>query len=82
MSTTKLVTALLAGAALSGCVSTGDLRMADEAQCRSYGFRVPSEAFSNCLLQLDLDRSAARRARFDRFDDSFYGPRWYGWRRW
>ena len=82
MSAFKIAAVLLAGAALSGCVTTEDLRAADEAQCRSYGFRVPSEAFSNCLLQIDLDRSSERRARFDRFDDGFYGPGWYGWRRW
>jgi hypothetical protein len=78
----KFAAALLLGLACSGCVTTQDLRAEDEARCRSYGFRVPGEAYSNCLLQLDLDRAAARRARFDRFDDGFYGPGWYGFRRW
>ncbi|WP_420101486.1 hypothetical protein [Bosea sp. (in: a-proteobacteria)] len=82
MSSIKFAAVLLVAGALGGCITTEDLRAADEAQCRSYGFRAPSEAFSNCLMQLDLDRAAARRARFDRFDDGFYGPRWYGWRRW
>lgn len=78
----RLAAVLLLGSALSGCVTTEDLRASDAAQCQSYGFRAPSEAFSNCLLQIDLDRSAARRARFDRLDGGFYGPGPYGWRRW
>ena len=83
----KLVAGALLVLACSGCVTDAELRAADEARCRSFGFRAPGEAFSNCLLQLDLDRAAERRRRFDRFDASFGGP-WgygYGWgygRRW
>lgn len=74
---------LLPAAALlllcGGCVtSDAERRAADEARCRSYGFRAPSEGFSRCLLDLDLDRAADRRYRFD---SAFGGP-WYYGRRW
>lgn len=82
MAVSRLAAALLIGLACSGCVTTEDLRAADEARCRSYGFRALGDAFANCLLQLDLDRAAERRARFDRIDAGFGGPPWYGWRRW
>ena len=75
---------ILAGVALvlvcGGCVTTdAERRAADEARCRSYGFRAPSEGFSRCLLELDLDRAADRRYRFD---SAFGGPSWYYGRRW
>ncbi|MDX3807452.1 MAG: hypothetical protein QHC89_13750 [Bosea sp. (in: a-proteobacteria)] len=66
----------------SGCVTLEERRAADEARCRSYGFRAGSEGFANCLLQIDLDRSAERRYQFDQFDASFGGGPWYRWRRW
>lgn len=74
---------LLAGAAIlllcGGCVtSDAERRAADEARCRYYGFRAPSEGFSRCLLELDLDRAADRRYRFE---SGFGGP-WYYGRRW
>lgn len=71
---------ILMGAALvalcGGCVTAAEQRAADEARCRSYGFRAGSDAFANCLLQVDLDRSAERRYRFD---TAFGGPGWYGY---
>lgn len=78
------ISRLLTGAALllicGGCVtSDAERRAADEARCRSYGFRAPSEAFSQCLLELDLDRAADRRYRFD---SAFGGRSWYYGRRW
>lgn len=75
----KLVAGALLALACSGCVTDAELRAADEARCRSFGFRTSSEGFANCLLQLDLNRSADRRARFDRFDGP---PGWYYGRRW
>ncbi len=79
----KIAAGLLLALACSGCVTTdADIRAVDEARCRSFGFRAASEGFSNCLLQLDLDRSAARRYQFDRFDASFGGPPWHRGYRW
>ncbi|WP_293812117.1 hypothetical protein [uncultured Bosea sp.] len=88
MTIIRLAAGAMLALALSGCVTTeAEYRALDEERCRSFGFRAPGEGFSNCLLQLDLDRAAERRRRFDRFDASFGGP-WgygYGWgygRRW
>jgi hypothetical protein len=60
---------LLAGlfGSLGGCMSTAEVRGYDEARCRGYGFRPGSDAFSKCLQNIDLDRSADRRA-------TLYGP--------
>ncbi len=77
----KLAAGLLLALACSSCVTLEERRAADEARCRSYGFKPGSEGFSNCLLQIDLDRSAERRYQFDRFDSGFGGPPYY-WRRW
>ncbi|UZF93664.1 hypothetical protein [Bosea sp. NBC_00550] len=82
MSIAKLAAGALLALACSGCVTSAELRAADEARCRSFGFRASSDGFANCLLQLDLDRAADRRYRFDRFDASFGGPPWYYGRRW
>ncbi|MCO5093295.1 hypothetical protein [Bosea sp. (in: a-proteobacteria)] len=79
----RLAAGTMLALALGGCVTTdADYRAMDEARCRAFGFRAPSDAFSNCLLQLDLDRAAERRHRFDRFDASFGGPPWAYGRRW
>jgi hypothetical protein len=52
---------------LTACTTTSpaEIRRADEAQCRSYGFRARTDAFSQCLLDLDLNRAADRRARLN-----------------
>ncbi len=59
-----------------GCVTAAEQRAMDEGRCRGYGFRAGSDAFANCLLQIDLDRSAERRYRLD---TAFSGPGWYGY---
>ncbi|MFW0777999.1 MAG: hypothetical protein ACN2B6_09820 [Rickettsiales bacterium] len=41
-------------------------RQADYETCKSYGFRVKSDAFRNCLLQLDI-------ARQQRSSNYYYG---------
>ena len=83
MTIIRLAAGAMLALALGGCVTTeAEYRAADEARCRAYGFRAPGEAFSNCLMQLDLDRAADRRYRFDRLDASFGGPPWAYGRRW
>ncbi len=80
MSIGKLAAGALLLLTCSGCVTDAELRAADEARCRSFGFRTASEGFANCLLQLDLNRAADRRARFDRFDAPpgwSYGRGWW-----
>ncbi|PPD44614.1 MAG: hypothetical protein CTY15_06620 [Methylocystis sp.] len=62
---------------LGGCETTSPAqqRAADEGRCRSYGFRRGTDAFSKCLLDIDLDRAADRRSRRD--DMLVYGrPGW------
>lgn len=67
MSVKWLVVIAAAGLLVGACNTTSTLerRTADEARCRSYGFRPATDAFAKCLLQVDLDRSADRRARYD-----------------
>ena len=76
--------ALILAAALGGCVTPAEQRAADEGRCRSYGFRQGSDPFANCLMALDLDRSATQRARLEAsfYGPGFYGPGWYPYRRW
>jgi len=77
---------IAAGLLLGACETTSPAqqRAADEARCRSYGFRRGTDGFSKCLLDIDLDRSADRRSRRD--DLLLYGrPGFYGspyWRYW
>ena len=71
------------GLLTAACASTrAEQRVIDEGRCRSYGFRAGTDAFSKCLLDVDLDRAADRRA----FLNSPYGwgPGGYGgrWRYW
>ena len=42
------------GLLLSGCVSRQDMVLRHQATCESYGFTPGTEAYSNCLLQLDM----------------------------
>jgi hypothetical protein len=69
---TLAVLALVAAA--GGCVTAQEQRAYDEERCRSYGFRQGSDGFARCLLDLDLDRSATLRQRFDA---GFGGPFYY-----
>lgn len=70
--------------ALGACETTSPAqqRAADDARCRSYGFRRGSDGFSKCLLDIDLDRAADRRSRRD--DLLLYGRPGWGpyWRYW
>jgi hypothetical protein len=76
----KCVAVLSGALLLTACTTTApaERRHADEVQCRSYGFRPGTDAFSQCLLDLDLNRAADRRARFD-YPYGYGRPGWY-WR--
>jgi len=52
---------------ITGCVSMTpeERRAIDNQTCSSYGFRRGTDAFANCLLNLDLDRRAASRVQFE-----------------
>lgn len=43
-------------------MSVAERRAHDESRCHGYGFRPGSDAFAKCLQNIDLDRSADRRA--------------------
>jgi hypothetical protein len=81
MSISRLIIVMAAGLAAGACNTTSQVerRAADEARCRSYGFRPGNDAFAKCLLQLDLDRSADRRAISGY--PYMYGGRGWGWNR-
>lgn len=72
----RTIAVLALALAGGGCVTAAEQRAADETRCSSYGFRRGSDGFANCLLSVDLDRSATRRYQFD----TAFGPRWYGYR--
>lgn len=70
----KTLIGALAVMALAGCSSTAEeRRLADENACRGYGFAVGSDAFANCLLQLDLDRRESRRQQLNSAPPLFPG---------
>jgi hypothetical protein len=71
---------------LGACETTSPAqqRAADDTRCRSFGFKRGTDAFSKCLLDLDLNRSADRRAAREELM-LYSGPRFYGapyWRYW
>jgi hypothetical protein len=47
----------------------------DVETCRSYGFRPKSDAFSNCMLQLDI----ARQQRYYYDSNNYYYGGYYGY---
>ncbi|MBI1622678.1 hypothetical protein [Aquamicrobium zhengzhouense] len=49
---------------LAGCVTAEEQRAMDEETCRSYGFSKRNDAMAECLLRLELDRRAERRASY------------------
>ncbi len=78
--------AAVLGLLLTACASTADIRAADNGRCRSYGFRPGTDAYSQCLLDIDLNREAQRRAYLNRPYVGFgygigygFGPRRMFW---
>lgn len=64
-------------AALAACqtITPEQQRAADESKCAGYGFRPGTSNFANCMMKLDLDRNADRRAfMYGDDDDFFWGP--------
>lgn len=47
-----------AGLLLSGCISAQEMALRHRSACERYGFTPGSEAYSNCLLQLDVGTTA------------------------
>lgn len=58
---------LISSAFLAGCttITPEEQRAIDNRTCLSYGFKRKTDAYSTCLLQLELDRRAERRSRFE-----------------
>lgn len=60
--TFQIIAALLLGVSLTGCATeqpaTGAQLEKLAATCRGYGLQSGTEAFSNCLYQLDQQRMA------------------------
>ncbi|HEY5798401.1 MAG TPA: hypothetical protein VIU82_25645 [Bosea sp. (in: a-proteobacteria)] len=78
--------ALFAALALTltagGCITIEERRALDAEQCRGYGFRTGTDAFAQCLQQIDLNRSANMRAWAYRDFGGPYGGFGYGYRGW
>jgi hypothetical protein len=86
MRSTTIFVIAMAGLAVGACNTTSavEQRARDEARCHGYGFHTKTDAFSKCLLQLDLDRSADRRSRNGYgigYPYRFAGRGWY-WGPW
>ncbi len=68
---------------LAGCqtMTPEERRAIDGQTCTSFGFKRGTTAFSNCLLNLELDRRADRRAQFEQFNTPVivYDGRYRGW---
>ena len=56
---------------LAGCMTPEQRYAADEAKCRSYGFKKRNDAFAECMQRIDLDRKA--RLRDGPYVDGFVG---------
>ncbi|ODT86349.1 hypothetical protein [Phenylobacterium sp. SCN 70-31] len=48
------VSAALLSAVLSGCISAAEMAARHRQACVTYGFSPGTEAYANCLLQLDV----------------------------
>lgn len=51
---TVAVSASLLSVILSGCISAAEMAARHRQACVTYGFAPGSEAYANCLLQLDV----------------------------
>ncbi len=79
----RTIAAIALALAASGCITPAEQRAIDEARCSSYGFRPKTDGFASCLLDVDLDRSANRRAQLNySWGPGWYGGYGYGFRRW
>ncbi|MET3889312.1 hypothetical protein ABIE41_000388 [Bosea sp. OAE506] len=68
----------------SGCITLEERRALDMEQCRGYGFRQGTDAFAQCMQNIDLERADARRAFAYRDFSGPYGGYGFGYsyRRW
>lgn len=74
MRVVSLMSVLCAAIALASCqtMTPEERRAADEATCRSYGFKAGTDAMARCLLDIDLDRRAEARSWQQRQNDMFF----------
>ena len=59
-----LATLAVIGTALTSCqtITPEERRAADQQTCARFGFRPGTDAMARCLLDIELDRRAERRA--------------------
>src|SRR6188768_2330075 len=59
-----LATLAVIGTALTSCqtITPEERRAADQQSCARFGFRPGTDAMARCLLDIELDRRAERRA--------------------
>jgi len=56
---------------LAACMTSEQRQAADEAKCRSYGFKKRNDAFAQCMQRIDIERQA--RLRNGPYVDGFAG---------
>jgi hypothetical protein len=64
-----LFAALALGPTLAGCetMSPQEAQVSEENQCTGYGFHPGTDAYSQCMLQLDQNRAANDREQNAQF---------------
>ncbi len=72
---------ILAG--LCACASPEEIRAADEAACRGYGFAPNTSEFADCLRHESVARQYAPPP-MAQYGPPGYGPGWWGydWYKW
>lgn len=53
----KMVVALISTIALSACATPEEQLKLDKNQCASYGYKVGSDKFSDCVKDIQLQRN-------------------------
>ena len=65
---------LLLGLALVGCASTEQLAQRNNERCAARGFQPNTDAFNNCLLQLESERELRMDTRRRELNERTYIP--------
>lgn len=63
----RIIYSLLVSGALSGCTETATPEAVehDAATCAGYGFEPETDGMAVCMMQLDQERQAVRRERWE-----------------
>ena len=60
---TRFILLSLLGALLAGCTSAAQIAQRNEERCQARGYQPKTDAFQDCLVQLENERSARGEQR-------------------